>query len=435
MPALAIILLSFALILLLLRYKVPLYLAVFAAIIALGLLARQGPAEGLGIAGKQFGVTISDPDVISLLIIIVLILLFSTILRLSGRLNKITSIFDGLVKSPRLRLAAFPALIGLLPMPGGAWFSAPMVKASASNIEEHPGQLAAINYWYRHIWEYWWPLYPGILLASGLAKISLPMAVALMIPVSALVVIVGGFTLFRDLKLNGEPAPASAGAAGKGWQALLVSMWPILAVVIGGVCLEMGREIYEAQGGVFHQPLPRTIIISALVVVSALEIILDKVKLRDLLRHLADKRELELSAMVFSVVYYQNVLAQTGLISESVSELHQWRIPVWLVILILPALIGLITGVTIAAVGVGFPVALGLAASAGIPLVPLFVVGFTAAMLGVMFSPIHLCLMLSVGYFGGKYWDLYRRMIVPLALFFALTCALAWGYSLIPAFR
>ena len=435
MPALAIILISFGLILLLLRFKVPLYLAVLAAIIMLGLMARQGPLEGMGIAGGQFGVTISDPDVISLLIIIVLILLFSTILRLSGRLETITSIFDGLVKSPKLRLATFPALIGLLPMPGGAWFSAPMVKASAANIDEQPGQLAAINYWFRHIWEYWWPLYPGVLLASGLSGFSLPLIVALMLPVSGFVIVVGALTMFRDLKLNGGSVQYEHPSARRSWGAFAVSMWPILAVVVGGVCLEMAREFYEAHGGVFPQPLPRTIIISALIITSVLEIILDKVNLRDLMRHLADKRELELSAMVFSVLYYQNVLDKTGLINESVLELQQWHIPVWLVILILPVLIGVITGVTIAAVGVGFPVALGLAASAGIPLVPLFVIGFTAAMLGVMFSPIHLCLLLSVEFFGGTYWSLYRRMIFPMAVFFILTCILAWGYSFLPWFK
>jgi len=101
-----------------------------------------------------------------------------------------------------------------------------------------------------------------------------------------------------------------------------------------------------------------------------------------------------------------------------VLELQQWHIPVWLVILILPALIGVITGVTIAAVGVGFPVALGLAASVGIPLVPLFVISFTVAMIGVMLSPIHLCLILSVEYFGGTVWPVYRRMMVPMALLF-----------------
>jgi integral membrane protein (TIGR00529 family) len=437
-PALIIILLSFGLILLLMRFKVPLYIAALAAIIFLGLLARQGPVRGLGIAGVQLGATIADPDVISLLIIIVLILLFSTILHLSGRLEFITSAFDRLVRNPRVRLATFPALIGLLPMPGGAYFSAPMVKASAVNLEEQPGQLAAINYWFRHIWEYWWPLYPGVLLASSLAALSLPLIIAVMIPVSAFVVIIGAAMMFRDLKINGGEhieSPRQGESSRGSWWALIASMWPIIAVVVGGVCLEMGRGIYEAHGGVFHQPLPRTIIIAALIITSVLEIILDKVNLQDLLRHLADKRELELAAMVFSVLYYKNMLDQTGMIGESVQELQQWRIPVILVILILPVLIGLITGVTIAAVGVGFPVAFGLASYAGIAPVPLFVVGYTAAMLGVMFSPIHLCLILSVEYFGGTVWPVYRRMFAPMLIFFILTCLLAWGYSLLPWFR
>jgi integral membrane protein (TIGR00529 family) len=434
-PALVIILISFGLILLLMRFKIPLYLAALAAIIFLGLVAPQGPLKGMGIAGVQLGATIRDPDVISLLIIIVLILLFSTILRLSGRLDKITGIFDRLVQDPKLRLATFPALIGLLPMPGGAWFSAPMVRASAANIEEHPGQLAAINYWFRHIWEYWFPLYPGVLLASGLAGISLPVIIAVMMPVSLFVVIVGALLMFRDLKINGGAQAVTEARPRASWWAFTASMWPIIAVIGGGVCLEMVRSYYEAHGGHFPQPLPRMIIIAALVITSVLEIILDKVNLRDLLHHLADKREIELSAMVFSVLYYKNMLDQTGMIGQSVRELQQWHIPVILVILILPVLIGLVTGVTIAAVGVGFPVAFGLASHAGLAPVPLFVVGFTAAMLGVMFSPIHLCLILSVEYFGGTVWPVYRRMVVPMVIFFGLTCLLAWGYSLMPVFR
>ena len=417
--------LSFALILVLMRYKVPLYLGVFAAIIFLAFFIPQG----FPVIGRQFVATGISGDVISLLVIILLILLFSTALRLGGRLDRMTKTFSGLVHNWRMQLATFPALIGLLPMPGGAWFSAPMVKSIAKGIPEHVGQLTAINYWFRHIWEYWWPLYPGVLLATSLTGMSLPRVIAVMLPMTPVVAIIGALTIFRDVKAKednaGEPRERSS------WGTLLTAMWPILAVVIGGVALELARELYESAGHSFYQPLPRTIIIAALAVVSVATIVSDRVNLRKLLTEYADPKQLELVAMIFAVLYYKNVLDEGGLVARAVGELEAWHIPVWLVIVILPALIGVITGVLVASVGVSFPVVLGLAAGANLPVVPVLVVAYTAAMVGVMFSPIHFCLLLSLQYFGDTFGPVYKRITIPLLLVFACAVGLAWLYSVL----
>ena len=75
------------------------------------------------------------------------------------------------LKNRRLLYVGLPALVGLLPMPGGALFSAPLVDSVDSEKGIGGTLKAAVNYWFRHIWEYWWPLYPGVILAirySGL---------------------------------------------------------------------------------------------------------------------------------------------------------------------------------------------------------------------------------------------------------------------------
>ena len=43
-------------------------------------------------------------------------------------------------------------------MPGGAIFSAPLVKGAAEGLDATPGQLSLVNYWFRHVWEVAWPL-------------------------------------------------------------------------------------------------------------------------------------------------------------------------------------------------------------------------------------------------------------------------------------
>ncbi len=92
--------------------------------------------------------------------------------------------------NPRLN-PTFPALIGLVPHARGAIFSAPMVKELGNQSGLNPEQLSFINYWYRHIWEYWWPLYPGVLLAVTLAGTGLWIVVLVMWPLTVTTVSLG----------------------------------------------------------------------------------------------------------------------------------------------------------------------------------------------------------------------------------------------------
>ena len=53
--------------------------------------------------------------------------------------------FQGLLRNAGLNLVVFPALIGLLPMPGGAIFSAPMVKNIGQRHALSGDRLSFIN--------------------------------------------------------------------------------------------------------------------------------------------------------------------------------------------------------------------------------------------------------------------------------------------------
>ena len=65
-------------------------------------------------------------------------------------------------------LMLIPAAIGLVPMPGGALFSAPLVGKTAENSNNSAEWKAAVNYWFRHILEYWWPLYPVVIVTLSI---------------------------------------------------------------------------------------------------------------------------------------------------------------------------------------------------------------------------------------------------------------------------
>jgi uncharacterized protein len=146
---------------------------------------------------KSVFFSIVDPKTLSFALVVSLILVLSSAMESTGQMKRLLERFRGLAASPRLNIVIFPALIGLLPMPGGAVFSAPMVKELGVDSKLSNDQLSFVNYWFRHIWEYWWPMYPGVLLATMMADISLPVFVAVMIPLTLTAMGLGNIPLKR----------------------------------------------------------------------------------------------------------------------------------------------------------------------------------------------------------------------------------------------
>ena len=189
-PAVVRVIIVFALVLFAIRRRLSLGNAFLVGAIALGLLfGLKAPS-----IVRSLGASVVDPKTLSLAVIVSLILVLSNSMEQSGQMKRLLGSFQGLLRSRAVNLAVFPALIGLLPMPGGAVFSAPMVKELGNDLDLDQDRLGFINYWYRHIWEYWWPLYPGVLLTAALAEINLWSYVVLMIPLTPLALTFGALT-------------------------------------------------------------------------------------------------------------------------------------------------------------------------------------------------------------------------------------------------
>jgi hypothetical protein len=87
-------------------------------------------------------------------------------------------------------------------------------------------------------------------------------------------------------------------------------------------------------------------------------------------------------------------------------------VPLWLIAILVPFLVGLITGVTIAPIAIGFPV-----------LIPLFqndphflnymVLAFASGISGDLLSPFHLCLILTKDYFRADLKGVYHFIWIP----------------------
>ncbi|MBN2441293.1 MAG: DUF401 family protein, partial [Spirochaetales bacterium] len=138
-------------------------------------------------------------NLIFLLIIIVEVIVFSSQMSETGVLKELVRMVQSRA-TKRFSVALLPAVIGLLPMPGGALFSAPLVDDCDTENVVEPVLKTRINYWFRHVWEYWWPVYPGVLLAIEITRLPMWQFIILQLPLTILSILTGYIFFLRKVE-------------------------------------------------------------------------------------------------------------------------------------------------------------------------------------------------------------------------------------------
>jgi len=412
---------AFGVMLLGLRLRQPLWLSVLAGGLALALMFGLAPLSWL----KVSAASVIQRETCFLVVILALILFLSEVLDKSGQTARLMQAASGFLRDPRLRLAFFPALVGFLPMPGGAVFSAPLVRDMADGLGLARRDTALVNYWFRHLWELCWPLYPGIILASALAGVPLARLVLYTLPCIGLCMALGWVFIMR-------PAVAHLGDAGSPQQAprdLAAALWnglPMLVAIVGGLGLEVGMTLC-APGWPFELGIMAALSLAILCALAQ-----NRVGPRFVAGVLRKAELYQLVALVLSTLMFKDVLGASGAV-EQLSRVASGPGALFALTLCLPFLVGLISGITVAFVGSTFPIILGILGAAGAPadnpqLMPHLVLGLFAGFTGVMVSPLHVCFILSCQFFGVDLAQAWRRLLWPCALL--LACGVAWFFVL-----
>lgn len=406
LPAIVRVLLVFTVVLYAMRKRLSLGSAFLLGSLLLGLLF------GLGLApmARSMAHSILYPKTLSLAVIVSLILVLSSSMERMGAMKRLLDRFQGLSSNPRLNLVVFPALIGLLPMPGGAVFSAPMVKQLGERSGLTGDQLSYVNYWFRHIWEYWWPLYPGILLATTLADLNIWAFVGLMGPLT-LVAVGVGYLPVRNL------ATSDGNGRGRVVSRLFLFLRELVPI---GIVIFLGL----GTGLVLAHVFPRWTVAREAGLILALLLAIGQVWLtsgagrREILEVLLDRHILTMIYMVFAILVFKGMMEDADAVSAITGELMSFNVPLVFITVFLPFLVGGVVGITIAFVGSTFPIIIPLVQSYGESpwLMAYLMLALTSGFIGVLLSPLHLCLLLSNRYFGAAMGAVYRHLALPTLL-------------------
>jgi hypothetical protein len=379
------ILLVFALIIFLLWRKWPLGPVMLLASLSLGLVFKVSPAD---MGQSAFRAALDFETTIYLVIVLYLIAILENLLRTGGLLARMVGALKVLFRDHRLVASFMPAFIGFLPSAGGAMFSAPLVREATQHMELSPGRKTFISYWYRHIWETVFPLYPGLILAAVLAGRPVADLIYKQWPYAAGAIVIGWLVGWRGVKRDRWDQAADYK---KAWRDVLLTMAPVLFVIVSVLAFKFDLALMTALA----------------VLGLALGLRYQMRKIPGLLWESFKPMTL---LLIVGVMVFKGMLETSGAIAALPGILLGGGVPTVVIISLLPFLVGLLTGISQGYVAVAFPLLLGIFGS---PTGSLnwYVLAFVAGLGGVLISPSHLCLALTREYFKANWGQVYRYLL------------------------
>ena len=402
-PYIVRVLVSLLIILVVNKYMKHLWAAVLIGTAFLALWSGHGLINIYHISWAR----ISSPNTIFFGIIIFQIVWLSSQMTFTNVMSDLVGAVKSIV-SHRTSMAMLPAIIGFLPMPGGAIFSAPLVDECDEDGEVEPLLKTKINYWFRHVWEYWWPLYPVVLLTSDITGLSIVQVMVVNIPLSIVAIWAGYFFLLRKVK-NDEKKEST----GKENDNIFLLILPIL-IIIGTFTI-----IKFIFPGISHFNKYLPMIIGIFLAQIALQIY-RPLKIDQWIHVLLTPNTVKMSGLVILILLYGSFITSSLpdgslLVTHMRNELAGIGIPIFLIIIMIPFICGFITGLAIGYVGASFPIVLSLIGadpSLG-ELLSTTVLAFGAGYTGMILSPVHICLVVTSEHFDTSVTTSLIRLIKP----------------------
>jgi integral membrane protein (TIGR00529 family) len=381
------------LLLVLLRLKVDLGLALLAdAVLTAALFGL--PA---GAFLRESGQALIAGDTLTLLGVLVLVLYLGYFLQESASFRRMVEALQAVIRDPRLILAVPSAFIGLLPMMGGAMMGAPIVEEAAAPYGLSPAWMTFLNYWFRHIWEYCWPLYTNLILVSLILDVPIGRICLVQAPFTLLAAGAGLVALFR--KVPRGPRLERRRATAGDYLRVVGSIWPIALTIALVFIARMDMLPALAAACLASQVLSRMPLKTRLQVV----------------RRSVTPRVVLLTG---AVMVFKRVLEASGALEAVVRAVPPGGWATYALLFAAPFLVGFLTGVNQAYVAIAFPL-LAPIIGTGRPDMVLLLFAYVSGFVGILLSPAHLCLALTAEYFKADLKDVYRLLARPVAAVFA----------------
>lgn len=343
--------------------------------------------------------TFKDRGILLLALAVALIPMIGGIMESSGQM-------ESLVSNLRIKRRAFlgisPALVGMLPMPGGALLSAPLVKRGGEGVS--PETSVALNVWFRHIIYLVYPLSTALIVSTYLAGVDIYDVIPYLFPFFALTILLGYFFFLREADgiITGEK-PFS-------WKGLVLPLSVLMAAPIIDFLILQGLR-----------PVIREVaLITGVLVSFALSLYFARLRGVVLMSIAKKMKPWNFGLIIMGMFLFLGVFMSSG-VPEVIASLNMS--PVALCVGF-GFLLGLATGRIQVPASIIIPIYLGTAGISS--MAPWhFAICYVSIFVGYVISPVHPCISVSLEYFKVSLKNFMIKMLLPVLIIIVLALILA----------
>jgi integral membrane protein (TIGR00529 family) len=393
--------------------RVNLGITLNAAAILLALLAldwQQIPAVIFATTDYQ---TFEGRLAISIVLATFGIMLLSQLYKETKLINQLSESLSRLLNKPKIVLSVLPAVIGFLPVAGGALMSAPLVDSEAERLKLRPERKAYVNLWFRHTIFPVYPISQVLIVTVGLAAITMPSLIIRQIPVVIVMVVLGYLVGFWKANDHGKIELRSREGRNSDLKSFLTAFSPILATIVVAVALDLVSLDFSKQGF--------DVVVAVLVGILVL-IVVKKPSFGVVASPLKSFGIYGITLAAYGAFLLKNTLVTAGVGEMFGTFAMNGGLDTTLLLAIVPAVLGMLTASALGGVTLGFPILIGIMTPS--PRTASLI--FMSAYLGYVASPTHLCFAFTADYFSCSMKRIYKYVIPSIALTFMTALAIYW---------
>ncbi|MHA1341083.1 MAG: DUF401 family protein [Promethearchaeota archaeon] len=350
--------------------------------------------------------------------------------------------------SKRSAFMISPALFGLLPLPGGALLSAPLV--DEIDRETNKPNKVAINVWFRHVLILIYPLQTSMFAATEISGISLYSIIAILLIPCIIMILIGYFLLIYPIsngKHNNYLYKKDSGGTGENIKDngkedikadvkedikeenerrnLLVALRNMIPILIAPVIDIIGRYVvvplllnYYNLSNRQQDDIKAIILFIGLLISISIAIKLSNIGFREIepvkisqIKDISKRMKLwKFPLLLYAIFFFYEIFIQSNLI-EIVSSFSFNLIG----ILLISFFLGFVTGRVTLPVTIIFPIYMNQFSIAIMPPIEFGLI-YIAIFLGYVLTPIHPCVAYSMNYFKVEYKKVFKYLFKPTLL-------------------
>ena len=384
----ALLIIAMAIIILMLRRHIP----IGPCMLTGGLFIWLMKTPELHYLTQAFTETLSLPRTYDIIFALYFVMCLEIELRTSGALTGMVHALQRIFSSNRVTLAVMPAFLGLLPSLGGARFSAPIVEEASKGLGLTSDHQSAINFWFRHIFEFSSPIIPGMIMACNIAGVAYSEFITHLCWLTVLMFSVGWFVLIRPIKADSIKESSGTQAADEqGWQDLWLSLSPVILTFVLVVFFNMNASV--GMG----------------VVTAGLFLVLHFTKREVSLKEVVvGAIDMKMFFNVLCILYFIQILTVTQVLQEIVTAFQSSPLPVPVIIACVSFIIGVLTGMSQGHVAIIMPIIAAMQTGS----LNLAGVAMAFGVAGQMLTPTHMCLVVTVDYFKANFFKTLKPVLI-----------------------